>query len=71
MRVACAPADAGINGGRRPFTTLTTNTIEAVVNVNLIGVLLCTKVAPACLLADGLTLLLTWVLLCSKVAPAD
>ena len=37
--------NAGINGGRRPFTTLTTNTIEAVVKVNLVGVLLCTKVA--------------------------
>jgi chlorophyll(ide) b reductase len=29
----------------RPFTSLSTNTIEAVVNVNLVGVLLCTKVA--------------------------
>ena len=37
--------NAGINGGRRPFTTLSTSTIEAVVKVNLIGVLLCTKVA--------------------------
>ena len=37
--------NAGINGGRRPFTSLTTSTLEAVVNVNLIGVLLCTKVA--------------------------
>jgi len=37
--------NAGINGGRRPFTSLSTNTIEAVVNVNLVGVLLCTKVA--------------------------
>ena len=37
--------NAGINGGRRPFTTLTTSTLEAVVSVNLIGVLLCTKVA--------------------------
>ena len=37
--------NAGINGGRRPFTTLSTGTLEAVVNVNLIGVLLCTKVA--------------------------
>lgn len=37
--------NAGINGGRRPFTTLSTSTVEAVVKVNLIGVLLCTKVA--------------------------
>lgn len=37
--------NAGINGGRRPFTTLSTKTLEAVVNVNLIGVLVCTKVA--------------------------
>ena len=37
--------NAGINGGRRPFTTLPTSTVEAVVRVNLIGVLLCTKVA--------------------------
>merc|ERR1712216_74816 len=37
--------NAGINGGRRPFTTLKTSTVEAVVKVNLIGVLLCTKVA--------------------------
>jgi len=37
--------NAGINGGRRPFTSLNTNTVEAVVRVNLIGTLLCTKVA--------------------------
>jgi len=37
--------NAGINGGRRPMTSLSTNTLEAVVNVNLIGLLLCTKVA--------------------------
>jgi len=37
--------NAGINGGRRPFTSLTTATVEAVVSVNLVGVLLCTKVA--------------------------
>lgn len=37
--------NAGINGGRRPFTSLSTGTLEAVVKVNLIGVLLCTKVA--------------------------
>eukprot|EP00747_Dinoflagellata_sp_TGD_P192286 gnl/TRDRNA2_/TRDRNA2_56916_c0_seq1.p1 gnl/TRDRNA2_/TRDRNA2_56916_c0~~gnl/TRDRNA2_/TRDRNA2_56916_c0_seq1.p1 ORF type:complete len:434 (+),score=78.58 gnl/TRDRNA2_/TRDRNA2_56916_c0_seq1:97-1398(+) len=37
--------NAGINGGRRPFTTLSTSTIENVVKVDLIGILLCTKVA--------------------------
>jgi len=37
--------NAGINGGRRPFTTLSTSTVEAVVKVNLIGILLCTRVA--------------------------
>ena len=37
--------NAGINGGRRPFTTLTPETVETVVKVNLVGVLLCTKVA--------------------------
>ena len=37
--------NAGINGGRRPFTTLEPSTVEAVVKVNLVGVLLCTKVA--------------------------
>uniref|UniRef100_A0A7S2N1X0 Uncharacterized protein n=1 Tax=Haptolina brevifila TaxID=156173 RepID=A0A7S2N1X0_9EUKA len=37
--------NAGINGGRRPFSTLSTSTVEAVVKVNLVGVLLCTKVA--------------------------
>jgi chlorophyll(ide) b reductase len=37
--------NAGINGGRKPFTTLSTGTVEAVVKVNLIGVLICTKVA--------------------------
>jgi len=37
--------NAGINGGRRPFTSLSTSTVEAVVKVNLIGILLCTKVA--------------------------
>ena len=37
--------NAGINGGRRPMSTLSTGTLEAVVNVNLVGVLLCTKVA--------------------------
>ena len=37
--------NAGINGGRRPFTSLSTSTVEAVVKVNLVGVLVCTKVA--------------------------
>lgn len=37
--------NAGINGGRRPFTTIPTPVLEAVVNVNLVGLLLCTKVA--------------------------
>ena len=37
--------NAGINGGRRPFTTVPTSVVEAVVNVNLVGLLLCTKVA--------------------------
>ena len=37
--------NAGINGGRRPFTSVPTSMVEAVVNVNLVGVLLCTKVA--------------------------
>jgi len=37
--------NAGINGGRRPFTTIPSQTVEAVVKVNLIGLLLCTKVA--------------------------
>jgi len=37
--------NAGINGGRRPFTTVPTKVVEAVVNVNLVGLLLCTKVA--------------------------
>jgi len=48
--------NAGINGGRRPMTTLSTNTLEAVVNVNLIGLLLCTKVALDVMQAqDGVT----------------
>lgn len=37
--------NAGINGGRRAFTELSTGTIEAVVKVNLLGILLCTQVA--------------------------
>jgi len=48
--------NAGINGGRRPFTTLSTGAVEAVVKVNLIGVLLCTKVALEVMQAqDGVT----------------
>jgi len=43
--IHCWINNAGINGGRRPFTTLSTSAVEAVVKVNLIGVLLCTKVA--------------------------
>jgi len=37
--------NAGINGGRRPFTTVPTAVVEAVVKVNLVGLLICTKVA--------------------------
>jgi len=37
--------NAGINGGRRPFTTLSTPAVEAVVKVNLVGVMLCTHTA--------------------------
>jgi chlorophyll(ide) b reductase len=37
--------NAGINGGRRPFTEVPMGAIEAVVKVNLLGVLLCTQVA--------------------------
>jgi len=37
--------NAGINGGRRPFSTLSTDILEAVVKVNLVGIILCTKVA--------------------------
>jgi len=37
--------NAGINGGRRRFTELSPETIEAVVKVNLSGVLLCTHAA--------------------------
>ena len=48
--------NAGINGGRRPFSTLSTGTLEAVVRVNLIGILLCTKVAMDIMQAqDGVT----------------
>jgi chlorophyll(ide) b reductase len=37
--------NAGINGGRRPFTDVPISAVEAVVKVNLLGVLLCTQVA--------------------------
>jgi len=37
--------NAGINGGRRPFTEVPLSTVEAVVKVNLLGVLYCTQVA--------------------------
>jgi len=37
--------NAGINGGRRPFMDMPTNVVEAVVKVNLVGVLICTQVA--------------------------
>lgn len=37
--------NAGINGGRRPFSEVPTKVVEAVVKVNLVGVLVCTQVA--------------------------
>ncbi|KAJ8611975.1 hypothetical protein CTAYLR_004365 [Chrysophaeum taylorii] len=37
--------NAAINGGRRPFLEVPDDVIEAVVRVNLFGVLVCTKVA--------------------------
>jgi len=37
--------NAGINGGRRPFKDVPLGVVEAVVKVNLVGLLLCTKVA--------------------------
>jgi chlorophyll(ide) b reductase len=37
--------NAGINGGRRDLRDVSTSTVELVVKVNLIGILLCTKVA--------------------------
>eukprot|EP00933_Yihiella_yeosuensis_P049523 TRINITY_DN4651_c1_g1_i1.p1 TRINITY_DN4651_c1_g1~~TRINITY_DN4651_c1_g1_i1.p1 ORF type:complete len:394 (+),score=100.36 TRINITY_DN4651_c1_g1_i1:66-1247(+) len=37
--------NAGINGGRRRFTEIPTETIEAVVKVNLGGILMCTHAA--------------------------
>lgn len=36
--------NAGINGGRRPFSDVPTKVVETVVKVNLVGVLLCTQV---------------------------
>ena len=37
--------NAGINGGRRALSEVPINTVEAVVKVNLLGILLSTKVA--------------------------
>ena len=37
--------NAGINGGRRPFLEVPDEAIEAVIRVNLFGVMICTKVA--------------------------
>jgi len=37
--------NAGINGGRRDLRDVPTSQVEAVVKVNLLGILLCTKVA--------------------------
>jgi chlorophyll(ide) b reductase len=37
--------NAGINGGRRPMLSLSPETLAAVVNVNLVGILLCTREA--------------------------
>jgi short-subunit dehydrogenase len=37
--------NAGINGGRKEFRDVSIQTVEAVVRVNLLGVLYCTKVA--------------------------
>ncbi|KAL9139634.1 Chlorophyll(ide) b reductase NOL, partial [Amphidinium carterae] len=37
--------NAGINGGRRPFEEISTETLEAVVKVNLGGIVICTHVA--------------------------
>lgn len=37
--------NAGINGGRRDFRDVPASQIEAVVKINLLGILLCTKVA--------------------------
>ena len=45
--------NAGINGGRRPFTELTTEAIEAIVNVNLLGSLLCTQAAMQLMAAQS------------------
>lgn len=48
--------NAGINGGRRAFTELSTGTIEAVVKVNLLGTLLCTQEAMKLMMGqDGTT----------------
>jgi short-subunit dehydrogenase len=41
--------NAGINGGRRDFRDVPVSQVEAVVKVNLLGILLCTKVAMSIL----------------------
>jgi len=45
--------NAGINGGRRAFTELSTGTIEAIVKVNLLGTLLCTQEAMKLMAAQS------------------
>mmetsp|Transcript_31455 Transcript_31455/g.101048 ORF Transcript_31455/g.101048 Transcript_31455/m.101048 type:complete len:355 (-) Transcript_31455:64-1128(-) len=45
--------NAAINGGRRPFLEVPDETIEAVVRVNLFGVLICTKVAMEAMMAQA------------------
>jgi chlorophyll(ide) b reductase len=37
--------NAGVNGGRRPLREVSPSQVEMVVKVNLLGILLCTKVA--------------------------
>ena len=45
--------NAAINSGRRPFLDVPDETIEAVVKVNLFGVLICTKVAMELMMKSG------------------
>mmetsp|Transcript_24823 Transcript_24823/g.76661 ORF Transcript_24823/g.76661 Transcript_24823/m.76661 type:complete len:351 (+) Transcript_24823:34-1086(+) len=45
--------NAAINGGRRPFLEVPDDVIEAVVRVNLFGVLICTKVAMETMAGRG------------------
>lgn len=48
--------NAGINGGRRDLREVPVSQVEAVVKVNLLGILLCTKVAMAIMeQQDGVT----------------